>query len=323
MPRLSPLATIASSLLAAALAVPAPARAWDGAPWADYSAFLLEFDDETVANLRTIRVLGEQLGREPGRLGQIGDSITFSAAYFQNTILNGTVGNETGHDYEPVLSWLAYDNAMPADANSFYRDHGKGEEYGCITGWKLADAVAEGHPPLGVNVGDGVTPGHYSWALLMFGTNDIDGSWEAGSWKESYRSFVQGYVDLGVVPVLSTIPPELAHVGDGRVELANDQIRALAAELEIPCVDYYALILHYQPANWHGTLISADGTHPSAGGAGRDFSEGGLTTTDGYAARTKLTLDVAEMLRDLVFDGSTPVAPESWATIRARFRSGE
>jgi hypothetical protein len=300
----------------------ANAAPWDGEAWADYSAFLFGFDETTVAHLHEIRAVGETLGREPGRMGQIGDSITEAVPYFRSTNLNGAVGNETGHDYDPVRSWLAYDNAMPADANSFYRDHGKGEDYGCVSGWTLASAVSAGHPAQGVSAGDGVTPGDYSWALIMFGTNDIDsGSWNAATWKETYRAFVQGYVDLGVVPVLSTIPPEFAHIGDGRVQLANDQIRALAAELVIPYVDFYALILHYQPTDWHGTLISSDGTHPSAGGSGRDFSQGGLTSTDGYAARTKLTLDAAERMRDLVFDDATPIERESWGTVRARYRS--
>ena len=90
------------------------------------------------------------------------------------------------------------------------------------------------------------------------------------------------------------------------MEAANERIRILANDSDLPYVDYYKLILHHQPVNWHGTLISADGTHPSAGGGGNDFSQDGLTTTDGYAARTKLALDLGEKLQAIVFEDGEP-----------------
>jgi hypothetical protein len=295
---------------------------WRGAPWADYSAFISEIDGSMEANLRAIAAVGESMGREPGRMGQIGDSITSSFAYFRNAILVGPTANETGHDYGPVRSWLSYNNQLPADANSFYRDHGKDSDYGNQSGWRLSNCVAYGHPDHCVNEGDGDTPGNFSWVLIMFGTNDIDSiNWEAVSWGNAYEDFVQDFIDLGIVPVVSTIPPEQAHVGDGKVQAANQQILEVAAALNIPFVDYYALVLHYQPTNWVGTLISNDGTHPSAGGGGQDFSQAGLTTTDGYAARTKLTFDVAEILRDRVFPPSSLVESASWGAIKEGYRS--
>jgi hypothetical protein len=184
----------------------------------------------------------------------------------------------------------------------------------------LPDAIAAGHPASGVEVGDGTTPGDYSWTIIMFGTNDIDEwNWNPVSWKEELRGFVQGYVDLGVVPVLSTIPPELAHVGDGHVEQANAAIVSLAGEMQVPWIDFYGLILHFQPVNWVGTLISNDGTHPTAATGGRGFSHSAQTSTDGYALRTKLAFDAAEKLRAIVFEdgvpdpGATSVQPLPWS----------
>jgi hypothetical protein len=279
------------------------AYAWDGNPWADYSAFMSPITSDVKANLRSIMTDGESKGRVLGRMGQIGDSITNASPYFRNAILVGSSGNETNHDYSDVRSWMAYSGTQPADSSSFYNAHGKEPDYGNLGGWTLDDAVAANHPFAAVEVGDGLTPGNFSWALIMFGTNDIDNpSWDAQSWKADYSAFVQEFINLGVIPVLSTIPPELAHIADGRVELANDQIKSLATELNIPFVDYYALVLHYQPVAWVGTLISDDGTHPSAGGGGTDFSENGLTSSDGYAARTKLTWDMAEKLKNIVFE---------------------
>jgi hypothetical protein len=259
------------------------------------------------SNLQSIRSTGDAEGRVPGRLGQIGDSITDSAAYFRNALVWGIDGNETEHDYRKIRSWLAYSGAQPADQHSFYRDHGKGSEWGNSSGWRLSHAVANGHPQACVEIGDGTTPGNFSWALIMFGTNDIDSSsWNPSSWRNNYAAFLQDFIDLGVIPVLSTIPPEADHVGDGRVEEANDEVRSLASDFQIPYVDYYALILFHQPINWHGTLISEDGTHPSASSGGNGFAQSELTETDGYSARSKLTLDMAEKILEIVFDNGDP-----------------
>ncbi|MDT7041241.1 immunoglobulin domain-containing protein [Candidatus Nitronereus thalassa] len=285
----------------------AGAYTWDGNSWADYSAFMSPITSSVKANLQAIMTVGQANGRVLGRMGQIGDSITNSSAYFRNGILHGSLGNETNHDYSNIRSWMAYSGTQPADNSSFYNAYGKGWPYGNFGGWTIRDAVTAGHPSVAVEVGDGITPGQFSWALLMFGTNDIDNfNWDAQAWKSEYSTFIQNFMALGVVPVLSTIPPEQAHIGDGRVELANQKIKELANELNIPFVDFYALVLHYQPINWVGTLISSDGTHPSAGGGGRDFSQTGLTSSDGYAARTKLSWDMAEKLKAIVFDDGPP-----------------
>ncbi len=310
-------ARLAAGLAAAALTTAPAARAWDGAAWADPSAFLGPMDEAVKQHLQAVVAAGVVAGRVEGRLGQIGDSITFSSAYFRNAVLGGPASNETGHDYAPIRSWLAYAGTQPADANSFYRDHGKGAAWGNGSGWTVPDAAAEGHPAAGVLTGDDGVPGEYSWVLIMFGTNDIDaGSWSAAAWKETLRGFVQGYVALGVVPVLSTIPPEVAHLADGRVAAANAALVALAAEERIPWVDYHGLILGYQPVNWVGTLIGADGTHPTAGTGGLGFSFAALTSTDGYALRTKLAFDAAEKLRRIVWDGG-PADPVTAAPAAA------
>ena len=280
---------------------------WQGEAWADPRPFLSPVTAEVKANLQVIALSGMGQNRILGRMGEFGDSITYSMAFFHGTILFGPDSNETGHDYDPIRSWVAYSGTQPADGFSFYRDHGKDVPYGNFSGWVILDAVASGHPTQAVETGDGVTPGAFSWALVMFGTNDIDPpGWDPTVWHVDLVDFADAIADLGVIPVLSTIPPEVAHIGDMRVEIANRQIREVADELAIPYVDYYRLILHYQPVDWFGTLIGPDGTHPSAGGGGRDFSQDGLTTTDGYAARTKQAFDMAEKLRAIVFEDGEP-----------------
>ena len=86
----------------------------------------------------------------------------------------------------------------------------------------------------------------------MFGTNDIDGRWNPEKWKEMYKIFIRGFIDLGVIPVISTIPPELAHINDKRCEKANEKIIEIAEELKIPYVDYYSAIKYHQPGKVSG-----------------------------------------------------------------------
>jgi len=139
----------------------------------------------------------------------------------------------------------------------------------------------------------------------MFGTNDIDGGWDAEKWKKSYKKLVQGFIEFGVVPVVSTIPPERVHVKDQRCEKANEKIIELAKEMKIPYVDYYAVVKHHKPGNsWDGTLIASDGTHPY--GNGTDFSKNGITIVNGYATRNKLTYDMAEKIKEIIFEDGLP-----------------
>ena len=284
---------------------------WDGTPESDYRPFMSPITATVKANLVSIAAQGQNNQRVLGRMGQIGDSITVSSTYFRNVVGGGPSANETLHDYRPIRSWLAYGGTKAADFNSFYRQHGKGVDYGNNSGWRLYNAVQAGHPIHAVDIGDGEVPGHFSWALIMFGSNDIDdAAWTPQAWGAALTRFCEGFIALGVIPVLSTIPPEQAHVRDGRVEAANVAVRAVANTLRIAYVDYYSLILHAQPVNWVGTLISSDGTHPSAGGGGRDFSNAGLTQSSGYSARSKLTLDVAEKLKAIVFEDG-PAEPPS------------
>ena len=104
--------------------------------------------------------------------------------------------------------------------------------------------------------------------------------------EKNYKKLVQGFIDLGVVPVLSTIPPERAHIKDQKCEKANQKIIEIAEEMKSPYVNHYSVIKHHKPGN------SWDGTHPS--GNGTDFSKNGLKNVNGNAVRSKLTYDMAE-----------------------------
>jgi hypothetical protein len=81
---------------------------------------------------------------------------------------------------------------------------------------------------------------------------------------------------------LNTIPPRRDH--NEAVASANQIIRMLASELQVPLADFHAECLRLRPGDsWDGTLISADGVHPS-GGKSNDYSEQNLSVC-GYALR--------------------------------------
>jgi len=296
------------AMLMGGLLLPEPSPAaesaavWDGEAWADYSTYIAPITPAIEARIDEIATRGAALGRSPGRVGQYGDSISESYAFLRNVIVNGPVANATGHDYAPVIHWIRAGYAKVTAEEGRLGDHlGKGPDYGNKGGWTLQDLTDRGHPGLAADTGDGRDAGNFSWAIVMIGSNDIHRrGWEAPTWRWQLRALLLDIADLGIVPVLSTIPPRADHLEDGRVDDANFHVRALARQLTLPLVDFHALVTSTRPGDWHGTLLSEDGVHPSAGGGGRDFSREGLEFTDGYAARSKLVLDVAERLRPLL-----------------------
>ena len=92
--RLASIPIALSFVLAAAPA--ASAWTWDGNAWADYSAFMSPITQSMKDDLQAVEGYGASNGRIEGRMGQIGDSITESSAFFRNVMLNGPSGNETG-----------------------------------------------------------------------------------------------------------------------------------------------------------------------------------------------------------------------------------
>ena len=72
--------------------------------------------------------------------------------------------------------------------------------------------------------------------------------------------------------------------------------RELAAELQVPLVDFHGEILARQPGTaWDGTILGKGDVHPT-GGANFDFSEENLKKC-GYALRNYL---VCKAMKDVV-----------------------
>jgi hypothetical protein len=132
-------------------------------------------------------------------------------------------------------------------------------------------------------------------ALIMIGTNDA-GSGSAGQYKTSLDEIIQTSVDMGVIPVLFTIPPKaLTADQSARVDAFNQMIRATATQFDIPLCDYYSQM---EPLPNKG--MSGDGLHASVppGGASGVFSADNLQY--GYTVRNLMALQALDIIRKLV-----------------------
>ena len=150
----------------------------------------------------------------------------------------------------------------------------KGPQHGNYSGWRVGqvfeamDAVIQRDQP--------------EVAIIMVGTNDISGGRVPDGYREGLQRIVRKCLAVHCVPILNTIPPRRGH--DEAVAEANTTIRDVANDLNVPLADFHAECLRLRPGtSWDGTLISADGVHPS-GGKSNDYSEQNLKNC-GYALR--------------------------------------
>ena len=204
---------------------------------------------------------------KPGTVALYGDSITYSS-HFWEPIKDGVV-NCSDIDTKKLISYISPECWK-----------WKGKENGNVIGWSVRN---------GLQVIDKALPVHNpETAIIMFGTNDIErGNVKDRKFAEEMAAVIKKCLDNGTVVILSTIPPR--RNWQEKVNEFNAAIKALANELQIPLVDYYAEVLKRRPDDWDGTLISkVDGCHPTAGGKIEDWNAEALKS-NGYALRNYLT----------------------------------
>lgn len=94
-----------------------------------------------------------------------------------------------------------------------------------------------------------------SMALIMFGTNEV-----SFMSPTVFTGFISQIIDIsedmGVIPIVSTLPDRHAH--EAGIAVYNEQLRALAASRQIPLLDYAAAL-----RNLPDRGIGRDGVHPS------------------------------------------------------------
>jgi len=103
-------------------------------------------------------------------------------------------------------------------------------------------------------------------ALIMLGTNDVLGT-HNDAYVANLRRIVGDSLAVGVLPVLSTIPPFLWTGYEGRADELNNLIVAVAQENDLPVWNYWAAL---QPLPNQG--MGPDGVHPSWAPNAADFT---------------------------------------------------
>ncbi len=239
---------------------------------------------------------------EKGVFVNLGDSITYSMAYFAPLQYADKAKMPPGA--RAALNLV--DGHMKKEC---YRWKGpeKGNYSGQTAAWGLK------------NVDNWMTTLKPETALIMFGTNDIRrGTVEAH--EQNLRALVQKCLDHGVVVILSTIPP--MHGFDEKVGQTVEVQRKVAADMNVPLLDFYAHVVNRRPDDWNGTLpqfagfsqwevptiISKDGVHPSNPKPWQgDYTEEGLCR-NGNLLRSYLAMMAYAEVINVVIKGQAPGA---------------
>jgi len=201
---------------------------------------------------REIFLKGKSLGNRPNVFSKVGDSITASA-YFMNPIGNGQYDLGQYGSLGGVIGYFSTERV--GAGNSF-----NNRSVAANGGWSAFNVLQAVSGPCGVE-----TPLICEYkqtkpavAIIMFGTNDA-GSGSPGPFSGWMRQIVQTSIDMGVVPILSTIPPKRIDADQSaRVDAFNQVIRQVAQEYQVPLMDLFA-VMDSAPNGGAGS----DGMHPS------------------------------------------------------------
>lgn len=205
---------------------------------------------------------------QQGYVAQFGDSITHSMAFW----------SPIGWD-NPDRFLTEDDGLAKKPTNGRWRDYvkgtrSKGAEHGNGSGWKAGRLLEA--------VGPVLERDRPEVAIIMIGTNDISSGKVPQQYRQQLEAIIKKCLAAHCVPILNTVPPRRGR--DQAVRDLNRIVRDVAKEQSIPLVDYHAACLRLRPeGTWDGTVLSADGVHPSAGKT-NDYSVGNLRQC-GYALR--------------------------------------
>jgi hypothetical protein len=236
-------------------------------------------------NIRQTFLRGQALGNRPNVFSKVGDSITESPAF----LVSLGEGLYNLDQYANLRAAIDYFSQAEARAgNSFVNP-----SLAAKTGWtswsvinpRMADAAycKEGEMPLVCE---------YRWtrpafSIIMLGTNDLVQT-PLAAYELQMRQVIEISLNMGVVPIVSTIPPMHWQGNEVPVEAFNQVIDRLAREYELPLCDYWAAL---QGLPNEG--IASDGIHPSeSGGAQTIFTAHNLQY--GMTMRNLVTLQAID-----------------------------
>lgn len=241
-------------------------------------------DEATLAHVRTVRARGMTLGNRADVFVKIGDSITESQSFLSD-IGSGWFDLGENNSLDATVRFFST-RTIASGRNSFNR-----ASLCATSGWTTGNAL-EGNPsPLQREL----TAARPAYAVVMYGTNDIDRS-NLAAWRANMNRILDTIEQSGTVAVLSTIPDRRDGAQPGALVAAwNNGVRELALTRHLPLVDYW---LALQPLPNKG--LSDDGIHPSVYESNGDPQSGTLTAEGlrfGYNMRNLVTLQALDRLR--------------------------
>jgi hypothetical protein len=235
-----------------------------------------------IANIKRIYAVGQTRGNRARVFSKVGDSISLSANFL------GPIGDGIYYlgDYgylKPVIDYFSSTKARTG--NSFNnRSLAAG---GGWAAWSMFDpSLADPQlcQPAETPLVCEYRVVHPSIALIMFGTNDV-GYRSAGEYRSDLLRIVRVSEQMGVIPVLSTIP-DRPDVG-AKVDEFNAIVRDIARQRNLPLWDY-AAEMRRLPNNG----LANDDVHPSSPpdwyDAAADFHQRNLVY--GYVVRNLTAL---------------------------------
>ncbi len=235
---------------------------------------------------RDIYLAGQAAGNRAGVFSKVGDSITVAAEF----LFPIGSGQYNLRDYASLADGLAFFSATwVRTGNSFYNT-----SLAAKGGWSSTAVLSASQANKA-----------YCWAnespllceyrltrpavaLIMLGTNDVLDTSSEG-YRANMRRIVADSVQLGIIPVLSTIPAFHRTGYEARADELNGIIASVAQEYDVPLWNYWAAL---QPLPNQG--LSADGIHPSVAPNSADFTPQNLQY--GYTVRNLTALQVLDAI---------------------------
>jgi hypothetical protein len=238
---------------------------------------------------REIFLHGQATGMRSDTFSKVGDSISDYAEFMHAIGHGAAILGDYGY-LQPVIEHFMteFSTARGWTGNSYTNDSAA-----AVGGWTSGDIL----DPYNTDVfcgGMDTTPLRCEiWltkpavALIMIGSNEPSENVASGVYEQNLNAIVDMCIDLGVIPVLFTIPWNSYR--DPRP--FNAVVTRVALSHSTPLVDYWRVM---ETLPNHG--ISEDGLHPSAppGGNTADFTPEGLQY--GYNVRNLLALQVLDAI---------------------------
>jgi hypothetical protein len=258
-------------------------------------------DPAVLDNARAITTLGHQLGRRPDVFMKFGDSNTLDPQYLYPFGDPAVVAGVAASHPELLDGLLTFQSPVVPGENSFTR---------------TGTVRFGGYLPLLLpQVPGEIATTNASLALVMIGTNDLGIYGNPSVFRPHLELLVQTLTSQGVLPVLSTVPPDHAFGGVLQpVVLAFNQVIADVAEkYRLPLWNAWAALAALPNQGILEDQYALHLNHSPNGG-------GSLTPVDlafGQNVRNLEALQILTWYRQLVLAAPTPDPALPWTPLPA------